>query len=166
MNDWTSEEIEMLRKLVGEGLSAGQISKQMGRTRNAVIGKIMRQKGAVGRLGNAQGGNHGGRPRKQTLPKSHNVARRAPRPRLVFSATPKPAFERPQPYVAATNLPATLPIAFLDAVDARRCLHYMGDPFGADGPDAPVCGAERSAISGLIPYCRRHMAGAYRAVPA
>ncbi|TJW50894.1 MAG: hypothetical protein E5X65_25680 [Mesorhizobium sp.] len=161
MSEWNAEQIEILRKLVAEGLSGSQIGARMGRNRNSIIGKIHRLKDV--KLTKA-GGNTGGT-RKQKLSGNGRLpARQAPR--LVFSATPKPAFERPQPYVPATNLPTTLPISFLDAVDARRCLHYMGDPYGADGPDAPVCGAERSAISGDIPYCRRHMAGAYRAVPA
>jgi hypothetical protein len=40
---WTDERIAMLRKLWLDGLSAGQIAKQLGGvTRNAVIGKVHR----------------------------------------------------------------------------------------------------------------------------
>jgi GcrA cell cycle regulator len=163
MSDWTHEEITTLTRLVGENHSASTIARMMGRGRNSIISKVHRLKGAAGKLNGAPEPGHG--ERKRAAPKSHNVARRAPRPRMVHAA-PKPVFERPQPYVPAVNLPATLPVGFLDAVDRKRCLHFMGDPFGPDGPDAPVCGAERSADAGTVPYCRRHLVSATRAVPA
>lgn len=55
-----------------------------------------------------------------------------------------------------SNLPAALPITFLDAVVRHRCLYFAGDWYGADGPDMPVCGAERSAEPLETRYCRRH----------
>jgi GcrA cell cycle regulator len=157
MADWPYEDLQMLGKLVADGLSAGEIGRKMGRTRNAVIGKIMRQKDQIGRLARSQGAP-GKVARKQTP-----LVRRPYR-----KATPKPmpVFDRPQPYVAVANLPATLPVTFLDAVTARRCLHFVGDPFGPDGPDMPVCGAERSEAAGEVPYCRRHLVSAARAVSA
>jgi hypothetical protein len=41
---WTAHEIETLKRLWDEGLSGGQIAREMGRTRGAVMGK-------AGRLG-------------------------------------------------------------------------------------------------------------------
>lgn len=158
MSEWTQDEIYTLRKLTGEGLSASQIGAQMGRSRNAIIGKILRLNGVGGHLTGRSIKAGDGRP----------VRRRAPcrpRPPKLALAAAKPVFERPQPYVPATNLPATLPVAFLDAVTAKKCLHFVGDPFGTDGPDMPVCGADRSEAAGAVPYCRRHFASATR-VPA
>jgi hypothetical protein len=60
---------------------------------------------------------------------------------------------------APSNLPAPLPRTFLDAMLAGRCLHYVGDPFGPDGPDMPVCGAERAQNVIETRYCRRHLIG-------
>jgi hypothetical protein len=41
-NDWTQAEIETLSKHRAEGLSAGSIAKIIGRSRNSVLGKVMR----------------------------------------------------------------------------------------------------------------------------
>lgn len=40
---WNDERMELLRRLYTDGLSAGQIAKEMGLTRNAIIGKIYRR---------------------------------------------------------------------------------------------------------------------------
>lgn len=45
---WTDSENELARELCREGLSAGEIAKRMGRTRNAVIGRLARM-GLMGR---------------------------------------------------------------------------------------------------------------------
>jgi GcrA cell cycle regulator len=39
---WPEEKVERLAELVADGLSASQIAKQLGNTRNAVIGKVYR----------------------------------------------------------------------------------------------------------------------------
>ncbi|WP_050596592.1 GcrA family cell cycle regulator [Mesorhizobium ciceri] len=160
MSEWSQAEIDTLRKLTGEGLSASQIGTKMGRSRNAIIGKILRLNGAGGHLTVRPIKAGDGRPVRRPAP-----CRPRP-PKLAFVAA-KPVFERPQPYVPAQNLPATLPVGFLDAVNARKCLHFVGDPFSSDGPEMPVCGAERSEAAGAVPYCRRHFASATRErVPA
>src|SRR5215208_1133988 len=41
---WTEERIELLKSGIGRGLSAGQIAREIGVSRNAVIGKISRLK--------------------------------------------------------------------------------------------------------------------------
>jgi GcrA cell cycle regulator len=156
MSDWPFEDLQRLRQLVADGFSAGQIGEKMGRSRNAIIGKILRAD--VGKLARSRGKSNGAAPRKQTM--------KPVKRRIVAPPQLAPAFERPQVYVPATNLPATLPITFLDAVNAKRCLHYVGDPYSPDGPDMPVCGAERSASAGTVPYCRRHFASATRVVSA
>jgi GcrA cell cycle regulator len=39
---WTSERIELLKRRLHAGLSCGQIAREIGVTRNAVIGKVNR----------------------------------------------------------------------------------------------------------------------------
>ena len=51
---WTSERIELLKRRLHAGLSCGQIAREIGVTRNAVIGKmnrmgLLRPKDVVGR---------------------------------------------------------------------------------------------------------------------
>jgi hypothetical protein len=41
---WTEEEVAALRRMVAEGKSAGMIGRELGRARNAVIGRIHRLK--------------------------------------------------------------------------------------------------------------------------
>ena len=41
-NDWSAEQVETLRKHRSDGLSAGQIARIIGRSRNAVLGKVSR----------------------------------------------------------------------------------------------------------------------------
>ncbi|TGQ69536.1 hypothetical protein EN829_014935 [Mesorhizobium sp. M00.F.Ca.ET.186.01.1.1] len=160
MSDWPHEDLQLLRKLVGEGLSASQIGQRLGRSRNAVIGKIMRNKASVGKLARSSGEMNGRKVTAKQKPAPKRAYRKALPPK------PLPVFERPQPYVPAKNLPATLPITFLDAMTRRRCLHFVGDPLGLDGPEMPVCGAERSEHAEGRPWCRRHLGTVYRAVAA
>ena len=42
MSFWTDERVTTAERLASEGLSAGQIAKQLGCTRNTVIGKLRR----------------------------------------------------------------------------------------------------------------------------
>ena len=51
---WTSERIELLKRYLQAGLSCGQIAREIGVTRNAVIGKrnrlgLSRPKDVIGR---------------------------------------------------------------------------------------------------------------------
>lgn len=75
---WSESEVALLRKLWTEGLSAGQISKQLpGRSRNAVIG-------VVHRLGMPKRATPG---RRAYVRKARRVK---PRPSAVAPAAPKP----------------------------------------------------------------------------
>ncbi|RWD33909.1 MAG: hypothetical protein EOS34_17225 [Mesorhizobium sp.] len=157
MSDWTAEELKALHDLAGQGLSALQISKRLptGRSRNAVIGKLMRGKGKYGQLM--------GQPKNQAIgratPKTEQPVKRKYRPvRPVFKAPPiETPVERLFEAEPVANLPATLPITFLEAVMTNRCLHYAGNPFDPDGPDMPVCGAARAPDVLETRYCRRHL---------
>ncbi|RWB96467.1 MAG: hypothetical protein EOQ56_25420 [Mesorhizobium sp.] len=172
MSDWTAEELKALHDLAGQGLSALQISKRLptGRSRNAVIGKLMRGKGKYGQLT--------GQPKNQAIgratPKTETPPKRKYRPvrrvtgiappiapaspvELLFTSPDCKHFSKPAEVKVVANLPATLPITFLEAVMTDRCLHYAGAPYDPDGPDMPVCGAPRAHDVLETRYCRRHL---------
>lgn len=171
---WSAEELAALRNLAGQGLSALQISKRLpgDRSRNAVIGMLRRGKGKYGELK--------GQPKNQAIgratPKTEEPPKRKYRPvrpaaimdpppvapvEILFASPDCVHFSKPPAIEKLVeivpNLPATLPITFLQAVMTNRCLHYACAPYDPDGPDMPVCGAERAAEPLHTRYCRRHL---------
>jgi len=85
---WTSERIELLKRCLHAGLSCGQTAREIGVTRNAVIGKmnrlgLSRPKDVIGRQLEQR------RAARLARPKTRRTWR-SKRPRLV-------AFRRPQP---------------------------------------------------------------------
>ncbi|TPK15194.1 hypothetical protein FJ872_19555 [Mesorhizobium sp. B2-5-9] len=153
---WTAAELDALRDLAGQGLSASQIAARLpgARSRNAVIGMLKRGNGKYGQLlGQPRNEARGRAPSqpKPAQPKRVRSMAQAPiRPvRQILAKAP--------PIEAVANLPAPLPITFLAAVMADRCLHYACDWFASDGPDMPVCGAERARNVLETRYCRRHL---------
>ncbi|MER8811431.1 GcrA family cell cycle regulator [Mesorhizobium sp. M0965] len=157
MSAWTDADLRALRDLAGQGLSALQISKRLpgDHSRNAVIGKLARAKGKFGQLL--------GQPKNQAIgratPKTETLPKRKYRPvrRIVNAPSIEAPVERLFKAEPVANLPATLPMTFLDAVMTNRCLHYACDWFAPGGPDMPVCGAERADVLETR-YCRRHLA--------
>lgn len=177
---WTPEEIERLEQLTRDGLSASQIATVLcrefdtGRTRNSVIGKIMRGKGRYGKLRpqsprRASSRATGLRARPSHLRQALAFDSNKGKARLPKDPSPRPA--QPAPIVAApeplpASVPTPLPMTFLEAVLADRCLHFVGDPLGPDGPDMPVCGAERAQDAHHDNrYCCRHLTSRHE-VPA
>ncbi|MER8427797.1 GcrA family cell cycle regulator [Mesorhizobium sp. M1403] len=157
MSDWSAADLQALRDLAGQGLSAAQIAARLpgDHSRNAVIGKLQRGKGKFGQLL--------GQPKNQAIgratPKTETPPKRRYRPVRRVVAAPSvepPPIERLFKTEPVANLPATLPITFLAAVMANRCLHYAGDWFAPGVPDMPVCGAERADVLETR-YCRRHL---------
>lgn len=144
MTPWTEADDAKLQELVAEGLSASEIGSRLGRGRHSVIGRLHRAKGKLGTLQGSHASVPGAGRKKGSAP--------AKSPRVVIVAPARVAI--PQPPVA--NLPATLPVPFLQAIERGRCLHFIGDPYSAGGPDMPVCGAERSQQDPLSRYCGRH----------
>jgi GcrA cell cycle regulator len=137
--NWTEERVEILKKHLAEGLSASAIGRELGVTRNAIIGKVHRLK--VPFL-NPPGGNQ------------------------ERSKAPKPArahgFRRPK---AMTNSkapgvmdlePETVanPVTFLDLRE-----HHCRWPVDGAGYETLFCGADH--VKGF-PYCIRHCRIAYR----
>ncbi|MBZ9822317.1 GcrA family cell cycle regulator [Mesorhizobium sp. CA4] len=153
---WTAEELDCLKSLAEQGLSAGQIASHLpGKSRNAVIGMLKRGKGAYGSLQGKPRNNARGR---TAPPAEIKLDRPAlpPRARIIAPPPIAPAVIQPKPEPVA-NLPAPLPITFLQAIMTDRCLHYACAPFDPDGPDMPVCGAERATDPIGTRYCRRHL---------
>jgi GcrA cell cycle regulator len=197
MTPWSVAELDRLKALSAKGLSAGQIAGRLcrefgtGRSRNAVIGKLMRGKGQFGQLHMLP---RGGSARAPGMEKKISGRAASPRARKAGAASPHKAAPaavstrsrpsapaalayadapeksgglRSEPRAlpeAVAKLPAPLPMGFEAAVDAGRCLYFVGDPYGSSGHDMPVCGAERAAFAPRgNRYCRRHMLGQYQA---
>lgn len=164
---WTDERIEQLKKLWDQGLSASVIGKQLGVSKNAVVGKAHRLK----------------------LPARPSPIRKGARPpvrRMAVLAKPLPAPAQiepaaPEPRQPAVRLepPRAAPAAERPRYEAglapaverrgggfkaaprrasggsRSCLWPIGDP---GTPGFHFCGAE--AVPGKS-YCAEHCAKAY-----
>lgn len=122
---WTDDEVKQLRALVAAGgLTAAQIGNEIGRPRNAVIGKALRLgirlPGAVGPMGTFRVT----RPKDPARPK-------APRPQPAEKpvqglSLPKVQTYRgdPEPQRTATPRPGASPF--------QTCQWYFGDPKAGD----------------------------------
>lgn len=182
---WTQGEMDRLKVLAAEGLSSTQIAFRLNaefrtaRTRNSVIAKLDRGKGGLGTLSFKSSRAA----RAMSKPINTKPAPSA-KPRAGKAGAPSPHTKAPANYsftsrpvgapvgratmpdgqsplqaapVAVANLPAPLPVAFIDALFADTCLHFVGNPMSEDGPTMPVCGAARMQDAPLNNrYCRRH----------
>jgi GcrA cell cycle regulator len=155
---WTEERVDLLRKLWGEGLSAGQIAAELGgaMTRNAVISKAHR-------LGLAHG--------RATAPSTPRSRKPSPPPEPSETVEP-PAQNDPSPAPMMLNQvpaaqPAELPLRKEAVVPLSEgvtimelregvCRWPLGDPTTAE---FRYCGG--GAISGL-PSCAHHAQVAYQ----
>ena len=158
--DWTAGELDIVRAMLAKDQPASAIARALpGRSRSAVIGKINRLKGAIGRLVPRPG------PRStKTKVSDAPVKPRAAR-RKVDVPIAADAFAVGQPAVVALAQPIAAdhalvlpPTTFLDAINRDRCLYFAGDPMSPAAPDMPVCGAERAHNLRHTRYCRRHLA--------
>ena len=160
---WTSERVELLTKLWGDGLSASQIAAELGGvTRNAVIGKVHR----LGLSGRAK-----------TSVSSAPKSRKAPaRQSAVDTAAPQTSPTVTPRSVGATALKADIaaapqakpeqkpvaevvPIAkraTILTLTERTCKWPIGDP---TSDDFHFCG---HASQAGMPYCPYHCRMAYQ----
>jgi GcrA cell cycle regulator len=148
---WTSERVEQLKSCFDAGLSCSQIAREIGVTRNAVIGKM-------NRLGLS-------RPKDliANLPKRQRAARsvraRAWRPdiwgRDEDAADQTLIVAGAGPQAAAEAIPRGPGCSLLD-LSQGKCRWPISEP-GAE--DFCYCG--NAAIEGL-PYCPGHARMAYR----
>jgi GcrA cell cycle regulator len=151
MQNWTPERVERLKKLLAEGLSAGQIALQLDAnfTRNAVIGKVGREGLKFAR---------GARARRLLGIAARPTRTQDPMPRLKPVAVLRemalaPKFN-PEPYVpAVVDLPAEpLNVGLLD-LEHGMCKF----PTTAEAPHL-FCGLP--IVKGR-PYCSAHVAACY-----
>ena len=138
---WTSERVALLKDGIEAGLSCAQIAREIGVSRNAVIGK-------ANRLGLSRFKNVG--------PGIGRRAARVPRPRTEAShRTLVALWARPQPELAEAPEDSASRCSLLD-LQQWNCRWPMGDPtcenFG-------FCGNKHL---GNLPYCPLHARMAYR----
>jgi len=139
---WTTERIALLKNRIEAGLSCGQIAREIGVSRNAVIGKanrlgLSRFKSPVGQL-ERRGASKIARPRNVT---QHRIMRalRA-KPHLTFAEVPGGSANR----------------CSLFDLQQWHCRWPISDP-GAE--DFGFCG--NNPVDGL-PYCAARARMAYR----
>ena len=171
---WTSERVELLKKLWGEGQSASQIAKELGGvTRNAVIGKVHRL-GLSNRATSAS--------KSETSPKSEKKAEKATSKKnesVAKNSEPKPTPSAPArrqiipagqplpPQPSANEIsPEALArvseiekkakkISLLELTE-RTCKWPVGDPAT---PDFWFCGLPTQTGK---PYCEAHVGVAFQ----
>lgn len=159
---WTTERVELLKKLWGDGLSASQIAGELGGvTRNAVIGKVHR----LGLSGRAKSPAPAAKPRRSrpsapSSTTSSSSRQSAPQPQTRGSAAlkmaPAPAPEiEPEAEPIAELVPISERATILTLTE-RTCKWPIGDP---STEDFYFCG--RNSDPG-VPYCAHHCKIAYQ----
>lgn len=136
---WTEQNVERLKILVREGKTGSQIGKELGCTRNAVIGKIYR----LGLKGPPQ------KP-KQRASKLHPNRKYKPYTRKL-----KMVFDNHKP---ATIEVVPLNIPFLQIKDGQ-CRFICGEP---DGVKTLYCGRP---VMGECSYCLGHFIATHDLTP-
>lgn len=160
-NDWPEETVTLMLQLIADGESCSQVGSKIGKSRNAVIGKLHRME-AAGRKVERRGAalKQGSAPAKgirvRPAPSLHSVAlsgvpavkRGRPfNPRSVAPALPPPI--EPLPFVNGARIT-------LMELTAKTCRWPMGDP-----------GTEEFCFCGHAPrenssYCDFHARAAYQ----
>lgn len=138
---WTTERTALLRNLMNAGFSCGQIAREIGVSRNAVIGK-------VNRLGLSRSKRAADRPRGQRgTRKNRNVVTRYPMLQALWTNPQLAPEEAPDDSISRCSL--------LE-LQEWHCRWPCGDPSSAD---FGFCG--NRPVDGL-PYCSAHARMAYR----
>jgi GcrA cell cycle regulator len=153
---WSSERIELLKRCFHAGLSCSQIAREIGVTRNAVIGKmnrlgLSRPRDVIGRQLERR---RAARPAHPKTPRTW----RAKRPRLNIFAHHEmliAAFSGPQPHAEDIPIYNGRGCTLLE-LSQGKCRWPISNP-GAE--DFCFCGNE--PVKGL-PYCLGHARIAYR----
>jgi len=161
---WTTERVELLKKLWSEGLSASQIAGELGGvTRNAVIGKVHR----LGLSGRAKTPSPASKPRRSrpsspSSPASSLNRHSSPQPQTrgatALKMAPAPVAEiEPEAEPVAELVPISERATILTLTE-RTCKWPIGDP---SSEDFYFCG--RNSDPG-VPYCAHHCKIAYQPV--
>lgn len=148
---WTEDRVALLRKLWDEGISAGGIGREMGCTRNAVLGKVDRL----------------GLPRRQTTFRLAGVVSSRRRRVKQRRDEAKRLFERKKSRVeellqsdgfVPRDDDVVMPVACRKTIETLTdhcCRWPVGDPLDKD---FFFCGQPRIP---LLPYCLSHVKKAY-----
>jgi GcrA cell cycle regulator len=139
---WTPERVDLLRRYVGNGMTCAQVAREIGVSRNAVIGKI-------NRLGLSRGRRPAGqRPECPTAaPKRLGMLTQRRILRAIEAEPPAQAAAAPISSAARCSL---LELAH------GKCRWPISSPGAAD-----FCFCGNAAVAGL-PYCPGHARMAYR----
>jgi GcrA cell cycle regulator len=138
---WTTERVALLKNRIDSGFSCGQIAREIGVSRNAVIGK-------ANRLGLSRFKSAG----QTERPGAPNIARprMATQRRTLLALWAKPQFAFAEmPEVSANR-------CSLFELQQWHCRWPMGDP---TAEDFGFCG--NKPVDG-VPYCAAHARMAYR----
>ena len=140
---WTTERIALLKDRIRAGFSCGQIARELGVSRNAVIGKTNRL--GLSRFKDALPGQSKQSGRRQNA-----------RPRTVRRQTnPRALWAKPQLAFAELSGKSAKACSLLE-LQQWHCRWPMGDP---TSEDFGFCGS--APVAGL-PYCPAHADMAYR----
>ena len=155
---WTEERVERLKKLIEEGLTAGQVSREMGgHTRNAIIGKAARlgfnfARSSGSRSPEARAAQKSARQKyiKRGLDTQRGTGRiKAP---VIFDGktikTNQDAHNRAM--VISDTAPAALMVSLLD-LEPHHCRWPIGDPKAKTG--FGFCGCRKAPVGS---YCPEH----------
>jgi GcrA cell cycle regulator len=145
--EWTAERVEALKTLWTEGNTASEVSRRLGVTRNAVIGKVHRL-GMGGRLAAAAPRAIAAQTPRRTRARSNPNGTHFNRSGAATPAAPS----RPK-FVERSDF---LPTASLLTLNAHGCRWPIGHP---DRPEFGFCGRERPANTS---YCADHQKVAFR----
>jgi GcrA cell cycle regulator len=162
---WSEESETQLRELWFKGLSGSQIAAKIGKTRNAVIGKVNR----LG-IGDQKGGVTIPGPKPMSM---HPEAIRARIKRAADKSGVKPFYPpRPKKDVARKGALEKIAVDFSFPESRRVSIIELRNihcrfPLGTPGEDGfCYCGADRETLETFKPYCAGHAAIAYRPAPA
>jgi GcrA cell cycle regulator len=144
---WTTERIALLKDRIDAGLSCGQIAREIGVSRNAVIGKAHRL--GLSRFKGAPAGH-----RERTDARNVGRSRIATQHRTLLALWAKPPLAFAQAPEDSANL------CPLFELQQWHCRWPIGDP---TADNFGFCGNKQ--IDSL-PYCAVHARMAYRRAPA
>jgi GcrA cell cycle regulator len=144
---WTTERVALLKDRINAGLSCGQIAREIGVSRNAVIGKANRL--GLSRLKSVTSGH-----RERTGDRGVARSRNATLHRTLLALWAKPP-------LAVTEAPEdSANLCPLFELQQWHCRWPIGDP---TAENFGFCGNKQ--IDSL-PYCAAHARMAYRRAPA
>lgn len=173
MAEWTDEQVDLLKQLHADGMSCSITGARLGRSRNAVIGKLHRlglsngQSPTTRRLSNWAGKkrrrNRNGSAARQDAQLALLNARRKLRGETPFQSLAEHAAAQDLAKAELAELLAAPDIVVppserkkLQDLEDNSCRWPYGDP---QSPDFHFCNGVR--VPGL-PYCKHHRARAYQ----